>query len=132
MTGQPKGLPVELMNSMNIQAYCNKLKLEENLEDEFLVMLLSAFKLIDALNFVKTTRDGFKKILGFIHEIYGFKTFDVLLDDILKHLLSLYTVKMLLYWLMMFQMKWKRSLREAANLLIILKVICLMQIKIQN
>jgi putative nucleotidyltransferase with HDIG domain len=77
--------PLETIENNNIQAYCEK----SSEPTQFMLLVKSAFKSIEIMKEIRTTRDGLKKILRSVPMIYQLQPINIILREIINSVLPI-------------------------------------------
>jgi len=85
LTGYAEAPALEIMNTLDITAYCEK----SNDNNQLLVLIKSALKSVDMMKRVKKTRDGFNRILQAVPKIYKIQAIHLVLQDIISELIEI-------------------------------------------
>lgn len=83
LTGYAEAPALEIMNSLDITAYCEK----SNDNNQLLILIKSALKSVDMMKKVKKSRDGFNKILQAVPKIYKVQSMKLIIKDIISELI---------------------------------------------
>lgn len=85
LTGYAEAPALEIMNTLDITAYCEK----SNENNQLLILIKSALKSVEMMKKVKKTRDGFNRILQAVPKIYKIQSINLVLKDIISELVEI-------------------------------------------